>query len=91
MAGIINGVSQRSVLEPVLFKTVINKLQKELSSKTAIFCDTKLIYKTNGKQNKSPKAKLKAEDNCDMPLKNFMLINDQLIKTVEWNLVLVSW
>lgn len=76
MVGIISGVSQG-------YKIFINELEKELSSKMRIFRDTKLINKSNGKKKKTPKAKVKAKDDCDMLLKDFMLLSDQLIKTVR--------
>lgn len=73
----------------------MNELEKEVTSKMTLICYTKLINKCNEKENqnnnnnkkknykqKNPlKAKLK--DNCDMLLKDFMLISGQLIKKCQ--------
>lgn len=59
-----------------------------MSSKLTIFfffCKKKLINKRNIKQKakRTPKAKVKAKDDCDMLQKDLILLTEQLIKTVR--------
>lgn len=83
----IPGISQVSVLGPMLFKIFINHLEREMNSKlTIFFCLVKkIINKSNIKQKakRTLKAKIKAKDDCDMLQKDFILLNEQLIKTVR--------